>query len=230
MILSKTSCVLGHRISAKIGESRLKSAKNRPKFDSDSTRNQLNLSSNRLNGGSSFHTQGGGGKEHLNVTFMCVVCKPNNLGESPKTGNSQKRSGEGGKRCSGPREQRSPKRLLHRPNPILHQCNPIFSPVQPHSLAPVQEAFRSLSPKDLLHPLPNHHQQCPVFDPSPRFFGVQCVATLMAKQKFRSPWDSVGRLQGSKRVSLENARASLKRGSRRLSPPGTLFQIFWGVL
>ena len=41
--------LFGRNISAKIGESRLKICQN-------SSKNRLNLSSNRLNGGSSFHT------------------------------------------------------------------------------------------------------------------------------------------------------------------------------
>ena len=55
----------------------------------------------------------------------------------------------------------------------LHHVQPFFAPVQPQD-APVQEAFRSLGPDDLLHPLlTTFGHFFPMFDPSPRRSGLQ---------------------------------------------------------
>ena len=92
-------------------------------------------------------------------------CKPERLGEGSKIGKSPKVLRRGCKRSFGPTAQRSPKSLLHH-------VQPCFAPVQPQ-VAPVQEAFRSLGSKDLLHPLLTTFGDFPIFDPSPRRSGLQ---------------------------------------------------------
>ena len=97
-------------------------------------------------------------------------CKPERLGEGSKIGKSPKVVKRGCKRSFGPTAQRSPKSHLHH-------VQPSFAPVQPQ-VAPVQEAFRSLGSKDLLHPLLTTFGDFPIFDPSPRRSGLQFLHEL----------------------------------------------------
>ena len=57
----------GRRISAKIGESRLTSARNRPKFHSNSTKTQLKSTKIKMGGALHFPLKVVGGQEHLRL-------------------------------------------------------------------------------------------------------------------------------------------------------------------
>ena len=74
--------------------------------------------------------------------FGVLVLQTKPPGEGVENRKFPKVVRRGCKRSFGPKAQRSPKSLLHH-------LNPCFAPVQPQ-LAPVQEGFRSLGPKDLL--------------------------------------------------------------------------------
>ena len=79
------------------------------------------------------------------LIFLGIALQTRAPGRGVKNRKCPKMVRRGCKRSFGPTAQRSPKSHLHR-------VQPCFAPVQPE-VAPVQEAFRSLSSKDLLHPL-----------------------------------------------------------------------------
>ena len=106
-------------------------------------------------------------------THCPKICKPERLGEGSKIGKCPKVVRRGCKRSFGPTSQRSPKSHLHR-------VQPCFAPVQPQ-VAPVQEGFRSLGSKDLLHPLLTTFGHFPIFDPSPRRSGLQPKMFFLGK-------------------------------------------------
>ena len=99
---------------------------------------------------------------------MSRFATPSACLQRPETSKFPKVARRGCKRCFEPREQRSPKSLLRHLKPVLHQCKLSF--------APVQEAFGTLGPKDLLRPLPttfgNSHFRAAVRERkiSPKFF------------------------------------------------------------
>ena len=116
-----------------------------------------------------------------------LPCKPERLGEGSRIVKSPKVVGRGCKRSFGPTAQRSPKSLLHH-------VQPCFAPVQPQ-VALVQEALRSLGPKDLLHPLITTFGDLPVVNPlsqalwfaSPTAIFLRGVAACRATPRERVP-------------------------------------------
>ena len=101
--------------------------------------------------------------------FSCMSCNPERLGDGSKIGKSPKVVGRGCKRSFGPTAQRSPKSLVH-------QVQPCFAPVTSANPGCTgAEAFRSLGSKDLLHSLLTTFGDFPIFDPSPKRSGLQCM-------------------------------------------------------
>ena len=96
-------------------------------------------------------------------------CKPERLGEGSKIGKSPKVVRRRRNRSFGATAQS-----------LLRHMQPCFAPVQPH-VAPVQEAFRSLGSKDLLHPLLSTFGDFPIFDPG---LGVLLPRPFAAKNPF----------------------------------------------
>ena len=70
----------------------------------------------------------------------------------------------GVRKVFGPTEQRSPKNLLHHPNPFCTGTSPVCTSTR---------GFLLPQPKRPLAPSTGHSWEFPIFDPSPRRFGLQ---------------------------------------------------------
>ena len=119
----------------------------------------------------------------------------------------------GCKRSFGPTAQRSPKSHLHH----VQQG---FAPVQPQ-VAPVQEAFRSLGSKDLLHPLLTTFRDSPLFDPSPRRSGFGIPLT---PDRGPNPHFLEKRVSGSKNPHFPSPLQRLEKGV--FGPKIPIFYVF----